>query len=71
VSDDTLTDQIREELTQVIAAVSELTGLPSNWNGQLTLVPDSDFKGKKLFSCGILIDRNLADSDLRWRTLIS
>lgn len=70
MTEDALTAQLRSELEQIAAVVSDLTGLSSNWNGQLVLVPEAGFQGKKLYSCGILISRELAASDLRWRTLI-
>ena len=64
------TAQVREELHRILPVLSRLTGLPSRWNGELVLVPDAGFKGKKLFSCSILLDASLATQEVRWRTLI-
>jgi hypothetical protein len=64
---------IEDELRSIEAALAELLpGLPSNWNGQLTLADGraNGFLGKKLFSCGIEIDAALATDPLRWRTLM-
>lgn len=68
--DDALTAQIHGELSRIVPIVSALTGLPSNWNGELVLVPNAKFRGKKLFSCSILLREALARQELRWRTLI-
>src|SRR5579864_3196786 len=62
--------QIGEELERILVVVSELTGLPSNWSGRVELPPDADFKGKKRFSCDILIRDELAREPIRWSTLI-
>ena len=62
--------EVRQEITQVVSIVEELTGLPSRWNGQVELVPDAEFRGKKLFSCAILLDTAVAQRPVRWRTLI-
>ena len=64
------TAQVRAELHRLLPVLSRLTGLPSRWNGELVLVPDAGFKGKKLFSCSVLLDAALASRDVRWRTLI-
>lgn len=62
--------QIQEEIRQILEVVEERTGLPSRWNGHVELVLDADFKGKKRFSCDILIHASLAQQDSRWSTLI-
>ena len=62
--------QVRDELVLILSVLSRLTGLPSHWNGELVLVPDAGFKGKKRFSCSILLDAALASQEVRWRTLI-
>jgi hypothetical protein len=46
---DELEAQIREELRRILEIVCELTGLPSNWNGRLKIVPDAEFRGRKPF----------------------
>lgn len=67
---DTLTAQIHAELSRILPIISELTGLPSNWNGDVTLEQTEEFYGKKKFSCGVVISTNIASEELRWRTLI-
>lgn len=64
--------RIEDELRSIEAVLGDLLGLPSNWNGQVTLVEGrtGGFLGKKRFSCGIEIDAELATQELRWRTLI-
>lgn len=62
--------QVREELERLLSALGKFTGLRSNWNGALEIVPNAAFKGKKPFSCGILIDEALVGQEIRWRTLI-
>jgi hypothetical protein len=47
-----------------------MTGLHSNWNGLVELVPNANFRGKKPFTCEILIDEALVNEEVRWRTLI-
>jgi len=59
-----------EEISLVVPLVAELTGLPSNWNGTVTLVDGAPFRGQKRFDCGILLDSRLAGEPVRWRTLI-
>lgn len=62
--------QVQEEIARIVLIVEELTGLPSRWNGRVELVPDAQFRGKKLFSCAILLNAALAQHPVRWRTLI-
>jgi hypothetical protein len=62
--------QTRGELESIVAVLTELTGLTSRWSGQLELVPEAGFKGKKPFRCDILIDEGLARQEIRWTTLI-
>ncbi len=62
--------QAQQEIAQVVLVVEELTGLPSRWSGRVELVPDAEFRGKKLFSCSILLDTAVAQHPVRWRTLI-
>ena len=40
------TSQISKELQRIVAALTELTGLPSQWSGIVELVPEADFNGK-------------------------
>lgn len=67
---DTLTAQIHGELSRIVPIVSQLTGLPSNWNGDVTLEQTEEFHGKKKFSCGVVISTAIASKEVRWRTLI-
>jgi hypothetical protein len=60
--------QIAGELRQILPIIEEVTGLASRWNGTLELVPEANFKGKKPFSCSILMETALARQDIRWRT---
>lgn len=64
------TTQIHAELQQITAIIEQITGLVSNWNGEVELVVNAGFKGKKPFTCGIQIDAVLAAQEARWRTLI-
>ncbi len=62
--------QIREELERLTPILTRLTGLPSRWNGQVELGHEEWFRGKKLFSCGIVIQAKITSQEVRWRTLI-
>ncbi len=57
---DELEWQTQEELAAIVTIFVELTGLSSRWSGQVELVTNADFRGKKLFRCDILIDVALA-----------
>ena len=70
MDDKSLQVQIEAELQAIIAVLIELFGLPSQWSGQVEIVPDADFKGKKRFTCDILIDASLTSQEVRWATLI-
>ena len=67
---DDLQARTQAELEAIITVLTELTGLPSRWSGQVELVPNADFKGKKRFICDIQINAALANQDARWTTLI-
>lgn len=67
---DTLTAQIHDELARIVPVISELTGLPSNWNGRVELVEGAYYRGMKAFDCDIRIRASLAREEARWRTLI-
>jgi len=62
--------QTQQEIARVVSIVEELTGLPSRWSGRVELVAGAEFRGKKLFSCAILLDAAVARRPVRWRTLI-
>jgi hypothetical protein len=68
-------ETLRRELLRLTPILEEITGLTSNWNGTVELIivePGSRKRayGRKPFSCGIHIDRDHAQEDARWRTLI-
>ena len=63
-------EKVCKELEQLAPILTELTGLPSRWNGQVELGQEEWFRGKKLFSCGIVIQAHLVNQETRWRTLI-
>ena len=63
-------NRLQTELNALVAVIVRLAGLPSNWNGEVSLVPGANFKGKKRFSCGIELDADLANQEARWSTLI-
>ncbi len=64
------TERIQMELRRITDALSQITGLSSNWSGVVELVHGADFKGQKPFQCDILLNANLAAHELRWRTLL-
>lgn len=63
-------DRIQRELELLQPVVEHLTGLRSRWNGQVELATDPGFRGKKLFSCAIVLDAALSEDPARWRTAI-
>jgi hypothetical protein len=68
---DSIQAQITGELRDIAVAIEQLTGLRSNWNGELILVPpDVRYKGLKPFTCAVHVRTDIATDDLRWRTLI-
>jgi hypothetical protein len=67
---DDLEARTQKELADIVAVLTELTGLPSRWSGRVELVPEADFKGKKRFICDIERNATLAGQDERWTTLI-
>jgi hypothetical protein len=62
--------QLQSETEQVIRIVSELTGLTSRWGGAVRLVNGSGFLARKSWSCEIDVDRNIANRDERWPTIV-
>ena len=65
-----LEEQIRDELLRLKPIVEDITSLFSRWSGTVDLVTDADFRGKKPFSCHILMQEALAHEEVRWRTAI-
>ncbi|HLK61631.1 MAG TPA: hypothetical protein VKU00_34105 [Chthonomonadaceae bacterium] len=62
--------RVQAELQTLVPILEELTGLNSRWNGEIYLVQSADFLGKKPFPCHIELDADLANLDVRWRTLL-
>jgi hypothetical protein len=60
----------RDEVAKVVQAVSEHTGLPSNWNGKVRIVPNALARGLKDFDCHIELGESTVRDPTRWRTLI-
>ena len=63
-------ERIQEEIAQIVAALSEITGLASRWSGTARLVEGADFKGQKPFQCDILLNASLSNDPAGWRTLL-
>ena len=62
--------RVQQEISAVVDALSELTGLSSRWNGDVELSQDTRIFGRKPFSCRIVLNQQLANNPIRWRTLI-
>ena len=67
---DELEARTQQELSDILAVLTELTGLPSRWSGRVEIMPNAEFKGQKRPICDIRIDAALAAKDERWSTLI-
>ena len=67
---DELTEQIRAELGQIQPVLTQMLGWSGRWNGELELLDDPGFKGRKRYDCGIEIRYAAARTEARWRTLI-
>jgi hypothetical protein len=67
-----LTEQAKRELTQIESALQEITNgrLKSNWNKEVELRNDPDYRGAKPFTCAIRLDVERQKQDVRWRTMI-
>lgn len=70
--------RITKEVQQVVAEIEAFTGLKSRWNGEVHVVDPTEsdllvrqsFLAKKEWRCSILVTDRIANSDLRWRSLI-
>ena len=62
--------RVQTDIEAIVAVIARLMDLPSNWNGEVDIVHNADFKGKKRFSCGIEIHADLINRQSRWSTLI-
>jgi hypothetical protein len=67
---DELELQIQAELSAITDFLEERFRWRSRWNGEIELSDDSSTHGKALWNGGISINRELAKTDLRWRTEI-
>lgn len=67
---DELTAQITDEIAAVTDFLEQWLGRRSRWNGTVELSSASDNYGQALWNGSISIDRIVAQTDLRWRTLI-
>lgn len=63
-------DQIWQELKQIQQVLVGMLGRPSRWSGIVELTEDPYIRGAKPFRCDIIINAELSEKDLRWRTLI-
>lgn len=62
--------QVRDELAAITDALEGIIGRPSRWNGEVELSDDASTFGKALWSGRVVINRQTAQSVLRWRTEI-
>lgn len=67
---DELTAQITEEVAAITDFLEQRLSRRSRWNGEVKLTSASDNYGQALWSGSISIDHTVAQTDLRWRTLI-
>lgn len=69
---------MEEELSLLRDAVESLTGLPSRWSGQVVLMDNAGIvalKGRpifarKLWACDILVNTDVVEHPVRWRTYL-
>ena len=62
--------RVRDELAGVIGVLEDLLGRRSRWNGILQLSPERSIRGKMQWDGMVLLRADLAQEDVRWRTLI-
>lgn len=67
---DELTAQITDEVTAISDWLQVYLDRHSRWNGEIELSDISDNYGKALWNGSISLDREVAQTDLRWRTMI-
>ena len=65
---DELETQVRGELAAITDFLEEQLGRRSRWNGEVELSDDASTFGKASWSGRIVINRKVAQSELRWRT---
>jgi hypothetical protein len=63
--------RIEAELLLITREIARLTGLPSQWNGRAEIVTAQNTAfGGKSFACLIRVRADIAESDLRWLTML-
>lgn len=62
--------RVHQEISAVVNALTDWTGLLSRWNGDVELSEDTRIFGRKPFSCRIVLNQQLANNPIRWRTFI-
>jgi hypothetical protein len=67
---DELEAQIRGELSAITVFLEERLGRRSRWNGGVELSDDAGTNGRAMWGGRVAINRQLARTDLRWRTEI-
>ncbi len=69
--DESLHESVVRDLQQITAALAELVGSASRWNGQVTIEAGALYSGAKRYDCSICIREEIARHPVyRWRTLI-
>ena len=63
-------EQLQDETHRVVLALEAILGRTSQWSGRVTLTDNPDVRGRKPFSCDIVLNENLTGLDVRWRTII-
>lgn len=67
---DELTTQITDELAAITGFLEQRLSRRSRWNGEANLTSASDNYGQARWDGSIRLNRNLAQTELRWRTMI-
>ena len=71
-------ETIVQELQELRSVVEELTGLPSRWNGSVSIVDAASMQlltgtlamAQKEWSCAIAVNEIILGEDSRWRSLL-
>ena len=71
ISDENLQQDIENAFAEMISRLTQITGLPSQWNGQVEIVHSAGRAfGGKTFNCLIRIRADIASQAVGWPTLI-
>jgi hypothetical protein len=62
--------QVRDELSAITNFLENRLGRRSRWDGEVELSDDASVFGKALWSGRVVVNRAVAQTDLRWRTEI-